>query len=117
MRACLLAVAAAILIAACGGDGRAPEAVAREYVASKDPAKCDDASQRLLEASSRKRGDAARAACRRAVARFDPPKDVTVTGKSVEGGRARVDLRAGGQDVRVRLERQGDRWLVTGFGR
>jgi hypothetical protein len=118
-RAIVLGVTLALLTACGGGDGgdRAPEDVARRYVASEDPAKCDDATQALLERNSRRRGAAARKACREAVARFDPPAGVKVTGKEVEGNRARVDLRAGGQDVTVSLTRDGDRWRVSALGR
>lgn len=112
-RALLLAV----LFAGCGGGGaeRAPGDVAREYVASDDPAKCDDADLAFLERQTRRRGDAARAACRRNVERTQPPGGVRVRSQKTDGDRAEVLLEAGGQDVRVVLRRAGGRWLVAGF--
>lgn len=107
---------AAAALAACGG-GRSAEEVARTYVGGEDPARCDDASQAFLERQSGRRGEAARAACRRAAERLRPPAGVRVTGTRERGDRAEVSLEAGGQDVLVRLERSGGRWLVTGFGR
>lgn len=110
----LLAVA---LLGGCGdGAARAPQEVARAYVAGGDPAKCDDAALAFLERQTDRRGDAAREACRRAVARGRPPQEVRVTGQDAAGDRARVQLEADGQRVSVELERQDGRWLVAGFG-
>jgi len=110
------AAATAALLASCGGERSAQE-VARTYVASDDPGKCDDAALPFLERQSRRRGEAARKACREAVERARPLRDVRVTGRSVGGDRAEVRLEASGQEVTVRLARTEGRWLVTGFGR
>lgn len=115
LRTRLALLGAAALLAACGDDRSAQE-VARGYVASDDPEKCDDVSQAFLERQTRRRGDAARSACERAVKRFRPPSGVSVTSASERGDRAEVRLEASGQDVLVRLERRGDRWLVVGLG-
>ncbi|MDQ5808954.1 MAG: hypothetical protein M3320_09780, partial [Actinomycetota bacterium] len=64
----LVALLAALLAGGCGGGGdRPPEEVARDYVASGDPAKCDDADFGFLERQSRRKGEEAREACRRSV--------------------------------------------------
>lgn len=110
---------AAVLLAAlagCGGGGdRPPEDVARDYVASDDPAKCDDADLGFLERQTRRRGEEAREVCRRNVERTRPPKDVRVRSQQVRGDGAEVLLEADGQLVRVLLRRAGDDWRVTGF--
>ncbi|HEV2814047.1 MAG TPA: hypothetical protein VGW10_12415 [Solirubrobacteraceae bacterium] len=104
-------------LAGCGGDEpRAPEEVARAYVASDDPAKCDDADLAFLERQSKRKGDAARQACRRSVESTSPPKDVRVRSQKVRGDRAEVVLEASGQRLRVTLRRSGDAWRVTGLG-
>ena len=118
-RALLVTLVLAAPLAGCGESGppaRGAEQVAREYVASRDPAKCDDAALPFLERQTRERGEAARAACRRAAARLRPPRRVRVTGMVREGDRARVRLEADGQRVAIELERRDGRWLVTGFG-
>jgi hypothetical protein len=112
---------AALLLAAlagCGGGGgeRSPSEVARDYVAGDDPEKCDDADQRFLERQTRRKGDAAREACRRSVEESRPPREVSVRSESVDGDEAEVLLEAAGQSLRVTLRRTDDRWLVTGFG-
>ena len=103
--------------AACGGgEDRPPEEVAREYVASDDPGKCDDADLGFLERQTGEKGEAARDVCRRNVERSDPPREVRVSRHDVEGERATVLLDADGQRVRVTLRRSGGRWLVAGLG-
>jgi len=115
-RLVLPAVVAAAALAACGGDGRSAEDVARGYVAGDDPAKCDDAAPAFLERRTRRRGEAARAACRAAVERFEAPKGVRVTSASHRGDSSEVRLVANGQKLSVRLARRDGRWLVTGIG-
>ena len=110
-----LAAAAGALLLACGASP-APEEVARSYVASDDPEKCDDAALEFLERQTRRRGEDARAACERNVERSDPPSPVRVVGHRVRGDRAEVRLEAGGQTVRVDLERRDGDWKVTGLG-
>ena len=112
-------VVAALVLAAlvgCGGEQRTPEEVAREYLASDDPAKCDDADLAFLERQTPRKGEAAREACRRSVERSDPPTNVRVRSHEVRGDRAEVLLEAAGQRVRVTLRRSGDDWRVTGLG-
>ena len=101
-----------VAVAGCGGDDRSPQDVAREYVASDDPEKCDDADLAFLERQTRERGDAAREACRRSVERGSPPKGVRVVEAETRGDEAEVRLEAAGQRIRVRLRRDGDRWRV-----
>ena len=106
-----------VALAGCGGGGgdRSPKEVAREYVASDDASKCDDADLAFLERQTKRRGDEARATCRRNVEQAKPPGDVRVRSEKVTGDTAGVLVEAGGQEVVVRLRRDGDRWLVTGF--
>ena len=103
-------------LAGCGGEQRPPDDVAREYVASDDPGKCDDADLAFLERQSRRDGEAARDACRRSVEQSSPPTDVRVRSHEVRGDRAEVVLVASGQTLRVTLRRSGDVWRVTGLG-
>ena len=105
-----------LLAAGCGGGERSPQDVAREYVASDDPSKCDDAELRFLERQTHRRGDAAREACRDSVRTTDPPRDVKVRSKKVDGDDAGVLLDADGQEVVVKMRRVDGRWLVAGFG-
>ena len=111
-RAFLVAV---IALAGCGGEARAPEDVARQYVASDDPAKCDDADLAFLEEQTGEDGAAARDACRRNVERTSPPRDVRYVSQSARGELRTVRLEADGQDVRVELRPEGDDWLVVGL--
>jgi hypothetical protein len=114
MRRALLITA--VLVAGCGSPERPPEDVARNYVASDDPEKCDkDADIAFLETQTHKKDEAAREECRRNVERSKPPKDVKVLGKEVNGNRAEVELEASGQHIRVLLRRLGGYWRVTGF--
>ena len=110
-----IAAATAALLLACGSSPP-PEEVARTYVASDDPEKCGDAAIEFLERQTGRRGEDARATCERNVERSDPPSGVRVVGHRVRGDRAQVRLEAGGQDVRVDLERRDGDWKVTGFG-
>jgi hypothetical protein len=111
------AATAVVLLAlsGCGGDERSPEEVARAYVASDDPAKCDDADLRFLEGQTRERGDEARAACRRNVETTTPPRDVRVRSTGTRGDDAVVLLETAGELIRVQLARDGDRWIVVGL--
>lgn len=110
------ALLALLALAGCGGsEARSVDEVARDYLASDDPAKCNDADLAFLEQQSKRKGDAARAACRRSVERTSPPKEVESRGSSVKGGRAEVRFLADGQAVTVLLRKVGERWLVTGF--
>ena len=111
----MLLAGAAGALGACGG-AEDPDQVALEYVRSDDPAKCERAATAFLEQQTGRRGAAARRACERAVREADPPGDVRVVGTDVRGSRADVRLEADTQDVRVTLERRGDRWLVSGLG-
>jgi len=115
-RVLLLSLAAAGLLAGCG-DQRPPEEVARRYVASDDPGKCKDAAQSFLERQTRRRGEAARAACRRAVERVGRPLEVAVASREVRDDRAEIGLRANGQRVAVRLVKRDGRWQVVGLPR
>lgn len=111
----LALLGAAAVLMACGA-GPKPGEVARGYVASADAAKCDAAALSFLERETGRRGEEARAACRRAVVRSRPPRKVRVTGTTEHGDRAEVTLVADGQRVVVRLQRSGARWVVAGFG-
>ena len=111
------ALVALLALAGCGGtEARSVEEVARDYVASDKPSKCNDADLAFLERESRRKGEAARDACRRSVERTTPPGEVETRGVSVKGGRAEIRLVADGQQVTVLLRKVGERWLVTGFG-
>ena len=111
----ILVAAASVLASACASS-TPPEEVARSYIASDDPAKCDDAALSFLEAQTGRRGEAARAACERNVEQTDPPAGVRVISHSVRSGRAEVRIEAGGQEVLVTLVRRDDAWEVTGLG-
>ncbi|HEX8121789.1 MAG TPA: hypothetical protein VF549_11050 [Solirubrobacteraceae bacterium] len=114
MRRALLITA--VLLAGCGSPERSPEEVARNYVASDDPDKCDkDADIAFLESQTHKKDEAAREECRRNVERSEPPKSVRVLESKVDGNRAVVELEASGQRIRVLLRRLGGYWRVTGF--
>lgn len=110
-----LIIAVAVLLAGCGAEPK-PEKIARDYVASTNPDKCDYVDLEFLERLTERRGKAARRACRDATMRFRPPQDVKVGRSEVKGNRAEVELVASGQDITVRLERREDRWLVSGLG-
>ena len=116
MRRAPLALLLAALAGCGGGDDRSPQEVAREYVAGKGAARCDDADLAFLERQTRRSGDAARDACRRSAENVRPPRDVRVRSHTVEGDRAEVVLEAAGQALRVTLVRRDGRWLVSGLG-
>jgi hypothetical protein len=110
--------AAALLmlgLVACGGT-KPPQDVAREYVATNAPRKCDALTQSLVERLTQRRGEAARAACRRNVARFAAPRDVKVRQTHAEGRVAEVQLIADGRPAEIRLVKQGGRWRISGLG-
>ncbi|HEX8084925.1 MAG TPA: hypothetical protein VF529_11605 [Solirubrobacteraceae bacterium] len=109
----LLATALLAVLAGCGGDERSPDEVAREYLTSDDPAKCEDADPAFLERQTRKEGDEAIEQCRRNVESGSPPKGVRYVNIAVAGDRATVRFEVSGQPVRVSLRHRGDRWLVT----
>jgi hypothetical protein len=138
-----VAVAAAAALAGCGA-GK-PEDVAKAYVATNDASKCDMLTQGLVEQLTGRRGEAARAACRRNVVRFPAPEDVRVRavnersggqrearGRSEdhEGGEAErereqaggieaeaeVELIADGREAEVRLVKQHERWRIAALG-
>lgn len=116
VRHSLPALLALLALAGCGGDGaRSVDEVAREYLISDDPGKCRDADLAFLEQQSRRKGQAARDACRRSVAETKPPRRVEVRGVAVKGGRAEVRFLADGQNVTVLLRKVAEQWLVTGL--
>jgi hypothetical protein len=120
------ASAAALLVAAvlAGCGETEPKDVARDYVATNRADKCDLLTQGLVEQLTGRRGEAARAACRRNVVRFAPPKDVRVRGgeeeeegqEAEEAGETEVELVVDGHPADVKLVRHGERWLIAGMG-
>jgi hypothetical protein len=114
-------VAAAVLAAGCGEEK--PADVARSYVATNKPAKCDLLTQGLLEQLTGRQGGSARAACRRNVVRFPAPKDVRVRGgaeeqgeEGEEAGETEVQLVVDGHPADVKLVHRGEQWLIAGMG-
>jgi hypothetical protein len=122
----LVALLAAAAMAGCGEE-RSPRDVAIEYAGSNKPEKCDLLDRKLVEQLTDLRGDAAIAACRRNVARFDAPKEVTVRdeGKgedehaeheAQERGEAEVPLLIDGREAEVKLERRDGEWEIVALG-
>jgi hypothetical protein len=124
-----LVVAGALLLLAGCGAGK-PEDVAVSYVATNDASKCALLTQALVEQLTHRRGDAARATCRRNVVRFPAPKDVRV--RRVNGGEedkgeeheseggveaeSEVELVADGHEAEVRLVKQHEHWQIAALG-
>jgi hypothetical protein len=125
-------VLAAAVIAGCGGEGPGPQDVARDFVATNSPAKCDLLAQSLVEQLTEQKGTAARDACRRNVVRYAAPKEVRLPegeGESAgeaererereeaaEGTAAKVDLLVDGRETGVQLNKRDGRWLIVGLG-
>lgn len=124
-------LAAGVALAAAGCGAGKPQDVAKAYVATNQASKCDMLTQGLVEQLTRRRGPAARAACRRNVVRFAAPEDVRV--RRIEGGdeaeaesereahgrieaEAEVDLIADGHEAEVRLVKQHEHWKINGLG-
>jgi hypothetical protein len=115
------AVAAATVLAGCGEEK--PADVARSYVATNKPSKCDLLTQGLVEQLTGRQGAEARATCRHNVVRFAAPEDVRVRGgeeqdegEESEAGEAEVELVVDGHPADVKLVRQGEHWLIAGMG-
>jgi hypothetical protein len=114
------------LVAGCG-EGEKPEAVAKRYVATNAASKCDMLSTQLVEQLTGKRGEAALAACRRNVVRFEAPKDVRIRAVKAEGGdageeaeehahEAEVELLADGREAELKLAKQDGEWRIVQMG-
>jgi hypothetical protein len=122
----LVALLAAAAAAGCGGE-REPRDVAIEYAGTNKPEKCDLLARSLVEQLTDQQGEAAMAACRRNVARFDAPKEVKVRdeGKgedehaeheAEERGEAEVPLLIDGREAEVKLERRDGEWVIVALG-
>jgi hypothetical protein len=120
-----LVLLAGLLVACGGGEERGPSDVAREFVATSSPAKCDLLAQPLLEQLTTENGEAARAACRRNVVRFPAPRDVRLRDGGGEAERdadadaaadAEVELLVDGREAGVKLNKRDGRWLIVGLG-
>lgn len=117
---------AAGVLAGCGGEGPGPQDVARDFVATNAPSKCELLAQPLVEQLTEKTGAAARAECRRNVVRFAAPKEVRLPGgeseaerereRAAEGTAAKVDLLVDGRETGVQLNKRDGRWLIVGLG-
>jgi hypothetical protein len=121
-----LVLAAAVLVG-CGGEGPGPQDVARDFVRTNAPAKCDLLAQSLVEQLTEQRGAAARDACRRNVVRFAAPREVRLPegegeaerereAQAAEGTAAKVDLLVDGRETGVQLNKRDGRWLIVGLG-
>ena len=115
MRRLPFAVLVVVTLTACGGT-KPPQDVAREYLATNAPSKCDALTQALVERLTQRRGAAARAACRRNVARFAAPHDVKVRRTHADDRVADVELLADGRPAEIRLVKHAGRWRIAGLG-
>jgi len=91
--------------------------VAREFVSTNDPAKCDLLTPELLERQTERRGAAARRFCAMNVAREPRPTAVRVIEAEVAGGKAIVELLVDNREERLELVRRDGRWLIFATGR
>jgi hypothetical protein len=122
----VLAVAAALALAGCGGDDREEvERTVRDFVRATDRRDADAfcgrlVTQEYLERSTRAAGDRARDACRRQLTAVTGLrlKLVRIRGIEIDGDRAeaRVVLETQGsrQARLLRLEREDGDWKLAG---
>ena len=109
-----LLAAAGVMLAACGG-GDSPQAVAKEFVTSVDPGKCELLAPETLERVTGRRGKAALDLCKGNVRGAQVPDDAKVIESEVEKGRAEVELIANQREEKLQLVKRDGKWLITDF--
>ena len=110
------ALFATLVVAGCGDDyPDKPQEVAKRYIATNAGSKCRYLTQRLIETLTEQRGEAARAACRRNVARVPKPKQVRLRDAEVDEHDAEVEVLSDGREAKLKLVRSGGRWRISGF--
>jgi hypothetical protein len=112
----LAVVVSAAALAGCGDDyPDKPQEVAKRYVATNAGSKCRYLTQRLVETLTGQQGAAARAACRRNVARFAKPGEVKLRDAEVDENDAEVEVLSDGKEAKLSLVRSNGRWRISGF--
>lgn len=111
------ALLVAAVLAGCGAGSYPdkPQQVAKAFAAGAEGSKCRFLSQGLMENLTNRQGAAARAACRRNVAKFPAPKKVSVRGAEVDETRSEVEVVMDGREAKLELAKDEGRWLIDGF--
>ena len=105
-----------VLLAGCGGDP-SPQEVARDYVTSNEPAKCELLTRELLERQTGRRGEEALRFCEANVVREQPPAELEIVESETRGGRTLVEVIVDQEEERIELVKRPEGWRIADFPR
>ena len=104
------------LTAGCGG-GASPQEVAREFVATNEPAKCKLILPEVLERQTGQRGDAALRFCEANVGSTPRPSDIRVVESETVAGTVVVEMIVDDREERIGLVKRDGKWRIADFPR
>ena len=106
----------AALTAGCGG-GASPQEVARDFLATDEPAKCKVILPELLERQTGRRGEDALRFCEANAGLTPPAKDIRVVESETVAGVVVVEMVVDQREERIGLVKRDGRWRIADFPR
>ena len=106
----------AALTAGCGG-GASPQEVARDFVATNEPAKCKLVLLEVLERQTGRRGEEALRSCEANVGSTPPARDIRIIESETIAGVVVVEMVVDDREERIGLVKRDGKWLIAEFPR